>query len=72
VVKLEQEGHDPSDREAAIRQALREDRLPIGVLYEIDEPTFAEEEPSLQGEPLVRSRIGLTASEWAALMEEFS
>jgi 2-oxoglutarate ferredoxin oxidoreductase subunit beta len=72
VAKLEQESHDPSDREAAIRQALREDRLPIGVLYEIDEPTFVDEEPSLQGEPLVRSRIGLTASEWAALMEEFS
>jgi 2-oxoglutarate/2-oxoacid ferredoxin oxidoreductase subunit beta len=72
VAKLEQESHDPSDREAAIRQALREDRLPIGVLYEIDEPTFSEEEPSLQGEPLVRSRIGLTDSEWAVLIEEFS
>ncbi|MBN1438754.1 MAG: 2-oxoacid:ferredoxin oxidoreductase subunit beta [Anaerolineales bacterium] len=72
IVKLDQDRHDPSDRDAALRQALREDKLPIGVLYEIDEPTFAEEEPSLQGGPLVRSRIGLTDEEWAALMDEFS
>ena len=72
VVKLETEGHDPADRNAAIRQALREDgKLPIGVIYETDEPTFAEEEPSLQGEPLVNSRIGLTDEEWNALIGEF-
>jgi 2-oxoglutarate/2-oxoacid ferredoxin oxidoreductase subunit beta len=72
VVKMETEGHNPADRDAAIRQALREDKLPIGVLYEIDEPTFTDEEPSLQGEPLVKSRIGLTDEEWKALMEEFA
>jgi 2-oxoglutarate ferredoxin oxidoreductase subunit beta len=72
VVKMEAEGHNPADRNAAIRQALREDKLPIGVIYEIDEPTFADEEPSLQGEPLVKSRIGLTDEEWKALMEEFA
>jgi 2-oxoglutarate ferredoxin oxidoreductase subunit beta len=71
VVKLETEGHNPADRDAAIRQALREDKLPIGVIYETDEPTFVEDEPSLQGEPLVNSRIGLTDEEWNALMEEF-
>jgi 2-oxoglutarate ferredoxin oxidoreductase subunit beta len=71
VVKLETEGHNPADRDSAIRQALREDKLPIGVIYETDEPTFTEEEPSLQGEPLVKSRIGLTDEEWEALMEEF-
>jgi 2-oxoglutarate ferredoxin oxidoreductase subunit beta len=72
VLKLETEGHDPADRDAALRQALRDDKLPIGVLYEVDEPTFDEEEPSLQGAPLVESRIGLTDEEWNALMEEFS
>jgi 2-oxoglutarate ferredoxin oxidoreductase subunit beta len=72
VVKMETEGHNPADRDAAIRQALREDKLPIGVIYEINEPTFAEVEPALQGEPLVKSRIGLTDEEWKALMEEFA
>jgi 2-oxoglutarate ferredoxin oxidoreductase subunit beta len=71
VLKLDAEGHDPADRDAAIRQALREDRLPIGVLYEIAEPTFAQEEPALQGEPLVQGRIGLTDEEWDGLIGEF-
>jgi 2-oxoglutarate ferredoxin oxidoreductase subunit beta len=72
VVKLEAEGHNPADREAALRQGLREDgKLPIGVFFEIDEPTFMEEEPSLQGEPLVKSRMRLTDEEWNGLIEEF-
>jgi 2-oxoglutarate ferredoxin oxidoreductase subunit beta len=72
VFKLEQEGHDPSNLEAALRQAMRsDDRLPLGVFYEVDHPTFAEEEPSLQGEPLVNSRMGLTDEEWNTLIEEF-
>jgi 2-oxoglutarate ferredoxin oxidoreductase subunit beta len=73
VVKLETKGHHPADRDAALRQALRDDgKLPIGVLYETDEPTFADEEKSLQGEPLVKSRIELTDEEWNALIAEFS
>jgi 2-oxoglutarate ferredoxin oxidoreductase subunit beta len=72
VVKLETEGHNPADRDSAIRQALREDKLPIGVIYETVEPTFMEDESSLQGEPLVKRRIGLTEEEWNGLMEEFT
>jgi 2-oxoglutarate ferredoxin oxidoreductase subunit beta len=73
VVKLETDGHHPADRDAALRQALRDDgKLPIGVLYETDEPTFADEERSLQGDPLVKSRIGLTDEEWNTLIAEFS
>lgn len=35
--------YDPSDREAAFREACREDKLPIGVLYkEPDKPSFEE------------------------------
>jgi 2-oxoglutarate ferredoxin oxidoreductase subunit beta len=72
VVKLDAEGHDPADREAALRRTLRADgKLPIGVFYESAEPTFMEEEPSLRGEPLVNRRLGLTDAEWNALVEEF-
>ncbi len=73
VVQLEAEAHDAADRDAAVRQALREDgKLPIGVFYEAADPTFMDEEPALQGEPLVRRRIGLTAEEWNGFMEEFA
>jgi 2-oxoglutarate ferredoxin oxidoreductase subunit beta len=72
VVKLETEGHDPADRASAVRQALREDgTLPIGIFYETDNPSFTEEEPALQGEPLVHRRVGLTDAEWSALMGDF-
>jgi 2-oxoglutarate ferredoxin oxidoreductase subunit beta len=73
VFKLEAEGHDPANLEAALRQTMRTDgRLPLGLFYETDRPTFIDEEPSLQGEPLVNGRLGLTDEEWRALMEEFS
>ncbi len=42
VYKLEDEGHDPTDFEAALRLAQREDRLPIGVFYKVERPTFEE------------------------------
>jgi 2-oxoglutarate ferredoxin oxidoreductase subunit beta len=73
IVTLENEAHDPSDRGAALRQAVREDgKLPIGVFYETVAPTFMEEEPAMQGEPLVNRRIGLTDEEWNGLMEELA
>ena len=72
VFKLEAEGHDPSNFEAAVQQAMRaDDKLPLGVFYEVDRPTFDQEEPALQGEPLVARRMGLTDEEWNALIGEF-
>jgi 2-oxoglutarate/2-oxoacid ferredoxin oxidoreductase subunit beta len=72
VFKLEQEGHDPSNQEAAIRQAMRsDDRLPLGVFYEADRPTYDQEEIALQADPLINRRLELTDEEWNALIGEF-
>jgi 2-oxoglutarate ferredoxin oxidoreductase subunit beta len=72
VFKLEQSGHDPSDLEAAVREALRSDgKLPIGVFYETDRPTYEQEETALREAPLTRQRLGLTGEEWASLVGEF-
>ncbi len=72
VFKLESEGHDPANFEAAVRQAMRtDDKLPLGVFYEATRPTFDQEELSLQGEPLVKGRMGLSDEEWNALIGEF-
>jgi 2-oxoglutarate ferredoxin oxidoreductase subunit beta len=72
VFKLEAGGHDPSNFEAAVQQAMRtDDKLPLGVFYEADRPTFDQEELSLQGEPLVKGRMGLTDEEWNTLIGEF-
>jgi hypothetical protein len=72
VVKLEEEGHDPTSLEAALKQVLRGDgKLPIGVFYKTDCPTYSEEELSLQKGPLVKNRLGLTEEEWKEAVDEF-
>jgi 2-oxoglutarate/2-oxoacid ferredoxin oxidoreductase subunit beta len=47
------EGHDPTDLDAAIR-AAREwgEKIPLGIFYSVPRPTFEEQIPVLQGEPL--------------------
>lgn len=47
VYLLEEEGHDPSNFEAAMRKAREwgygaEGRVPIGVFYKVEKPTFEE------------------------------
>lgn len=34
--------HDPSDFKAALERSLETDRIPLGVLYEVDKPAFEE------------------------------
>jgi len=49
------EGYDPTDRELALRMALRwGDEIPIGVIYRSDRPAFEAHVPALQDGPLVR------------------
>jgi 2-oxoglutarate/2-oxoacid ferredoxin oxidoreductase subunit beta len=72
VEKLGETGHDPSNLEAALRQALRDDgKLALGVVYETECPIYEEEETALKQAPLVQSRIGLDDEEWKALVAEF-
>ncbi|QOJ79444.1 2-oxoacid:ferredoxin oxidoreductase subunit beta [Infirmifilum lucidum] len=43
VYKLEEAGHDPSDLESALRLAMLQDgRIPIGIFYKTQAPTFEE------------------------------
>jgi 2-oxoglutarate ferredoxin oxidoreductase subunit beta len=47
--------HDPADRKAAFAMALEwGDRIPIGVIYRHERPTFEERLPVLSGTPLVK------------------
>jgi len=47
--------HDPADRAAAFSKALEwGDRIPLGVIYRHERPTFEERFPVLSGKPLVR------------------
>ncbi len=51
------DSHDPSDWMAAVRLAQQlEDRLPVGVLYERQQPTFHQKHPSLSSGQVLAGR----------------
>jgi 2-oxoglutarate ferredoxin oxidoreductase subunit beta len=60
VYKLEDEGHDPSDRNAALALALdeKDERLATGVFYRTERGAYEDELPQLKDAPLVEHDIG--------------
>ncbi len=69
VYKLEESGHDPRDKNLAWERAQEnEDKIPIGVFYREERPTYADEIPHLST-PLVKQSLEADITE---LMEEFT
>ena len=63
--------HDPADRVAAFSRALEwGDRIPLGVIYRHDRPTFEERQPVLAGKPLA-AREPFGAAGLAKTLDEF-
>ena len=71
VYKLEDEKHDTSNFQAAMERAFEwGPRIPIGLFYKAERPTYEEEEVALRnGVPLVKQPLG--RSNLAAMMEDF-
>lgn len=70
VYKLEDEGHDAGDFNAAYQRAEEwGDRIPLGVFYVEDRPTFEESFPALAKGPLVKQHL---KSDVSGLLREFS
>jgi 2-oxoglutarate ferredoxin oxidoreductase subunit beta len=67
--KLEDEGHNPADKAAALQRAVEHERLPIGVFYEADRPTFEGTHPALVDGPLVKHDI--SDIDISSAMDEF-
>jgi 2-oxoglutarate ferredoxin oxidoreductase subunit beta len=58
VYKLGETGHDPTDLAAAYLKAEEwSERIPIGVFYRVERPTYGDNFPALAGEPMVRKEI---------------
>jgi 2-oxoglutarate ferredoxin oxidoreductase subunit beta len=58
VYKLEDEGHDEGDFDAAYQKALEwGDRIPIGVFYREQRPPYRTSFPALKDGPLVRQPL---------------
>jgi 2-oxoglutarate ferredoxin oxidoreductase subunit beta len=55
VYKLEEEDHDVTDRKKALEKALEwGDRIPIGIFYKKERPTYRDNLPHLKDAPLTK------------------
>ena len=71
VYKLEDERHDTSDFRLAMEKAFEWGaRIPIGLLYKVERPTYEDEDVALrEGPALAKRPLGQT--NLAAIMEDF-
>ncbi|MGQ9598423.1 MAG: 2-oxoacid:ferredoxin oxidoreductase subunit beta [Anaerolineae bacterium] len=73
VYNLAESGHDPCDRVAAFQKALEwGDRIPLGVIYQTQRPTYEDQVTALQQGPLaLRTLKKLSLQEAERLRAEF-
>src|SRR5260370_1423685 len=73
VYKLdEQSGHDAANMEQARERAFEwGDKIPIGVLYREEQPTYEDHERAFRNGPLVKQPLGLGRETFHSLVEEF-
>lgn len=73
VYNLAEAGHDPRDRLAAYQKALEwGDRIPLGVFYQTERPTYEEQVAALKQGPLaLRKLTKLSLQEVEQLRSEF-
>lgn len=58
VYKLEEAGHDPSDFDKALELSLEfNDKIPIGLFYKVDKPTYESSSKELEAGPLTDDSI---------------
>src|SRR3989344_2418437 len=57
LVKMEDIGHDPSDFAEAIKKATMTEKLPIGLFYKDEKPTYEDGIPQISAMPLVKQDI---------------
>ena len=71
--KLEkEEGYDPSNVPAALEKSFEwGDRIPIGLFYKDEQPTYEESEPTLRQGPLVKQPLGMKKEVFDSLVQEF-
>jgi len=64
--------HDTSDLHAALRLAFHDDeRIPVGVLYQVQRPVFGEHLTAMRGEPIARQTPRFTPERVRPLFKDF-
>jgi 2-oxoglutarate/2-oxoacid ferredoxin oxidoreductase subunit beta len=70
IYKLEGSGHDPNDIVQAWQKALEwGDKIPIGLFYQVDRPSYEDLEEALEAGPLALQGAGLRGKE--SILDEF-
>ena len=73
VYTLEDEKHDTNDLKQAISKSYEwESKIPIGVFYKADKPTYDGDEPALQDGPLVNQPLDTGKNIAKQLLDEFT
>ncbi|MCW6167120.1 MAG: thiamine pyrophosphate-dependent enzyme [Thermoplasmatales archaeon] len=71
VYKLETSGHDPANIGLAFQRAIEwGDKIPIGLFYKVDHPTYEDLEEVLGAGPLAHQNAGLAGRD--KLLDEFA
>lgn len=72
VYKLEDEKHDTSNFDTAVKKASEwDERIPLGVFYEVDKPVYEELETAYEFGPPAKQKLGLKTDDWNALYDTF-
>lgn len=73
VYKLEETDYDPGDRVAAFQKALEwGDRIPVGVIFQTELPTYEDQVPGLEDGPVATRKLQkLSRKKVASLRAEF-
>ena len=73
VYTLEDEEHDTNDLKQAISKSYEwESKIPLGVFYKADKPTYDGDEPALQDGPLVNQPLDTGKNIAKQLLDEFT
>lgn len=73
IYKLEDEApdRDPTDFSDAMSTAMEfDDRIPIGLIYKVEKPTYEDSEPVLLNGPLVKQPLGIRKELFDQLLQE--
>lgn len=71
VYKLEDENWEPGDYFKALERSFEwGERIPLGLLYKTDQPTYEDTEPAFKAGPLVKQKLGLSDEVFKELIEE--
>jgi len=70
IYKLEEAGHDPTDKWKALEKSFEwGDKIPIGLFYKEDRPTYRDNLPHIKGRPL--TELALDKVDISPLLKDY-